>query len=241
MERKHKIFVGEGEGCGDKISDLQDAVDSCAARGWLPEGGRQSFKISNRLYNFTQNEYNSQFFADKRKEYNNWYLQNEVIPVLEIRSDVIQLMQTSTLPGSQFPLEKYGGAHFKSSKLLPYADTISLKYVLDIIATTLGSKSIIMTDEDLQNKLDISLISFGDSFEFEIKEVIEASKDKKLPDLSKFILQMYKRYYESKKPTKKSEFNKKAGFNPKYKLLSDIINEFTKDGIKIKEEVKKDK
>jgi hypothetical protein len=39
MERKHKIFVGEGEGCGDKISDLQDAVDSCAARGWLPEGG----------------------------------------------------------------------------------------------------------------------------------------------------------------------------------------------------------
>jgi hypothetical protein len=88
---------------------------------------------------------------------------NLVIPVLEIRSDVIQLMQTSTLPGSQFPLEKYGGAHFKSSKLLPYADTISLKYVLDIIATTLGSKSIIMTDEDLQNKLDISLISFGGS------------------------------------------------------------------------------
>jgi len=86
-----------------------------------------------------------------------------IVPALSVRPEVIHQLQTSNLQGKQFPLVKYGGAFIKSSKLLAYADTISLKYVLDILATTLGSKSVITTDEDLQRNLDLSLISFGGS------------------------------------------------------------------------------
>ena len=86
-----------------------------------------------------------------------------VVPALLVRPDVIQLLQASPLPGNQFPLLKFGGAFIRSSKLLAYADTVSLKYILDIVATTLGSRSVIMTDEDLQKLLDLSLISFGGS------------------------------------------------------------------------------
>lgn len=86
-----------------------------------------------------------------------------VVPSLAVRPDVIHLLQNSALQGNQFPLVKYGGAFIKSSKLLAYADTVAMKYVLDIVATTIGSKSVIMTDEDLQNNLDISLVSFGGS------------------------------------------------------------------------------
>jgi len=86
-----------------------------------------------------------------------------VVPALSVRPDVLQLLQASNLQGNQFPLVKFGGAFIRSSKLLAYSDTVSLKYILDIVATTLGSKSVIVTDEDLQNQLDISLISFGGS------------------------------------------------------------------------------
>ena len=78
---------------------------------------------------------------------------NLVVPALAVRPDVINLLQNSNLPGNQFPLIKFGGAFIKSSKLLGYADIVSLKYVLNIIATILGSKSVVMTDEDLQNQL----------------------------------------------------------------------------------------
>jgi hypothetical protein len=86
-----------------------------------------------------------------------------IFPALSVRPEVIHQLQTSDLLDNKYPLVQYGGAFIKSSKLLAYADTISLKYVLDILATTLGSKSVITTDEDLQRKLDLSLISFGGS------------------------------------------------------------------------------
>jgi hypothetical protein len=88
---------------------------------------------------------------------------NLVLPALQVRPDVINLLQNSNLQGNQFPLLKYGGALIKSSKLLGYADIVSLKYVLNIITANLGSKSVVMTDEDLQNHLDISFVSFGGS------------------------------------------------------------------------------
>lgn len=86
-----------------------------------------------------------------------------VVPALAVRPDVINLLQNSHLEGNNFPLIKYGGTLIKSSKLLGYADVVSLKYVLNIVTNALGSKSVVLTDEDLQNQLDISFISFGGS------------------------------------------------------------------------------
>lgn len=86
---------------------------------------------------------------------------NLVVPALAVRPDALTHLQNSNLPGNQFPLIKYGGAYFKSSKLLAYADVVSLKYILNIVVTTLGSKSSVVTDEELQNQLDLSFVSFG--------------------------------------------------------------------------------
>jgi hypothetical protein len=88
---------------------------------------------------------------------------NLVLPALSVRQDVLNLLQTSNLQDNQFPLLKYGGSFIKSSKLLSYADTIALKYILEIVSKVFGTKSKIVTDEDLQNKLDISFVAFGGS------------------------------------------------------------------------------
>jgi len=58
---------------------------------------------------------------------------------------------------------KHNDAHIRTSKLIAYKDTTSLKYLLDIISATLSDKSLIITDEDLSNHLDLSFISFGGS------------------------------------------------------------------------------
>jgi len=60
-------------------------------------------------------------------------------------------------------LIKYGDAAYRSSKLIAYADTASLKYLLERISNTLGDISTIITDEDLSKHLDLSFISFGGS------------------------------------------------------------------------------
>jgi hypothetical protein len=78
-----------------------------------------------------------------------------VLPSLQIRSEI------QTQYG--YPLMKYGGAYIRSSKLLAYADAVSLKYLIDLVSKIVGSKSIISTDEDLKNELDLSFISFGGS------------------------------------------------------------------------------
>lgn len=87
------------------------------------------------------------------------YYKNEkiylVLPSLQVRPEV--QMQYG------YPLMKYGGAQIRISKLLAYADTVSLKYLIDLISKILGSKSIISTDEDLKNELNLSFISFGGS------------------------------------------------------------------------------
>ena len=86
-----------------------------------------------------------------------------IVPALSVRPDVTNLLQNSTLPGNQYPLIKFGGAFIKSSNLLGYADVLSLKYILNNTSKVYGTKSIIMTDQDLNNHLDISFVSFGGS------------------------------------------------------------------------------
>ena len=88
---------------------------------------------------------------------------NLVLPALSVRQDVLNHLQTSNLEGNQYPLEKYGGSFIKSSKLLAYADTNALKYILEIVSKVFGTKSKIVTDEDLQNRLDLSFVAFGGS------------------------------------------------------------------------------
>lgn len=88
---------------------------------------------------------------------------NLIVPALSVRPDVTHLLQHSTLPGNQFPLIKFGGAYIRSSNLLGYADVVSLKYILNNTSKVYGTKSIIMTDQDLNNNLDISFVSFGGS------------------------------------------------------------------------------
>lgn len=107
---------------------------------------------------FVKNKILKKIFGTYKTE--NLYM---VVPALAVRPDVINLLTNSNLQGNTFPLIKYGGAIIKSSKLLGYADVVSLKYVLNIVTNALGSNSVVMTDEDLQNKLDISFISFGGS------------------------------------------------------------------------------
>jgi hypothetical protein len=92
-----------------------------------------------------------------------------VLPSLQVRSDVQKQFE--------FPLIKYGGSYIRSSKLLAYADTVSLKYLIDLISKILGSKSIISTDEDLKNELNLSFISFGGS-NFYCTYVLSQSENK---------------------------------------------------------------
>lgn len=84
-----------------------------------------------------------------------------VLPKIEVRKDIIDYLRNTNFVNCEFPLSKSGGINIKSSKLLPYSDTISLKYLIDIIASRLGSKSLITVDEDLSKHLDLSFISFG--------------------------------------------------------------------------------
>ncbi len=86
---------------------------------------------------------------------------NLVLPALSVRSDVLSLLKSSTLQDNQHPLVKHGGNFISSSKLLAYADSVALKYILDIVSKALGTKSIIITDEDLRNQLDLSFVAFG--------------------------------------------------------------------------------
>ena len=86
---------------------------------------------------------------------------NLVLPELRLRQEVIQYLQESDINDAHFPLIKTGSGHVRTSRLLAYNDMTSLKYVLDIISSTLGYKSVIKTDEQLSNSLDISFISFG--------------------------------------------------------------------------------
>jgi hypothetical protein len=86
---------------------------------------------------------------------------NLVLPTLRVRQDIIDRLKILNFPDSDFPLIRLGGAHIRTSKLLAFSDTTSLKYLLDIISGTLGDKSLVTTDEDLSNHLDLSFISFG--------------------------------------------------------------------------------
>ena len=86
---------------------------------------------------------------------------NLVLPALQVRSDVMTLVKTSRLQDADFPLLKVGGSFVRASKLIPYSDTIALKYLLDLISSTLGDKAFITTDEDLLKHLNLSFISFG--------------------------------------------------------------------------------
>lgn len=84
-----------------------------------------------------------------------------IVPAFKVRPDVIEHLKTTTLPYNGYPLNNYSGKFIKSSRLLAYADTLAAKYILDLTAEHLGPKSIFITDEYLQNKLDISFIAFG--------------------------------------------------------------------------------
>jgi hypothetical protein len=84
-----------------------------------------------------------------------------ILPSLSVRPDIAAHLKTTSLPAPDFLFVKYGGTYIKSSKLLAYCDTLSLKYLIDIISNVLGSKSQITSDDDLKSNLDLSFISFG--------------------------------------------------------------------------------
>lgn len=103
----------------------------------------------------------------QHKKFNNifgWYdkeMLHLILPSLEVRPDITAHLKTTNLPSPDFPFIKYGGAFIKSSKLLPYSDTVSLKYLIDLVSSILGTKSLIASDDDLKSTLDLSFISFG--------------------------------------------------------------------------------
>lgn len=88
---------------------------------------------------------------------------NLVLPVFTVRHDVLNTLKSARIPAPEFPLRKYTGDYIRTSKLLAQNDNTALKYLQFIISSTLGDKSVIMTDEDLSAQLDISFISFGGS------------------------------------------------------------------------------
>ncbi len=88
---------------------------------------------------------------------------NLVVPSLRFRSDVEQFLANNQTGNMSYPLINSSGNFIKLSKLIAFADTVALKYILDLSSKTLGNKSVIVTDSELEKKLDISLVSFGGS------------------------------------------------------------------------------
>lgn len=88
---------------------------------------------------------------------------NLVLPVFRVRQDVLTKLTETDIQAPEFPLIKHNGVFIRTSKLLAEKDNTSLKYLLDIISSTLGDKSVIVTDEELSSQLDLSFISFGGS------------------------------------------------------------------------------
>jgi hypothetical protein len=98
---------------------------------------------------------------------------NLVLPVFCVRPDVLNELKKTNIQLPEFPLITQSRKAIRSSKLFAKKDYSSLKYLLDIIAVTLGDKSVIVSDEDLSSQLDLSFISFGGSsfyFDFVLKD-----------------------------------------------------------------------
>lgn len=86
-----------------------------------------------------------------------------VLPELKIRPDLMDYLKNNKFHDYSFPFINSNKSYISTSKILPYNDTTALKYLLDIISSKLGNKSLITTDEELSKKLDLSFISFGGS------------------------------------------------------------------------------
>jgi len=86
---------------------------------------------------------------------------NLILPELSVRPEIPGLLKNIRFPQPDYPLVKMGGGFVGTSKLLAYYDTISMKYLLDLISSTIGNNSIITSDEQLSKHLDLSFISFG--------------------------------------------------------------------------------
>jgi hypothetical protein len=86
-----------------------------------------------------------------------------VLPSLSLRADVEQFLANNQKENMSFPLINSSGNYIRLSKLIALADTVALKYILDLSSKILGNKSIILTDSELDKKLDISFVSFGGS------------------------------------------------------------------------------
>jgi hypothetical protein len=84
-----------------------------------------------------------------------------ILASLEVRPDITAHLKTIAFPEPDFTFIKYGGSYIKSSKLFAYCDTVSLKHLMDLVSSVLGTKSLIASDDDLKSNLDLSFISFG--------------------------------------------------------------------------------
>lgn len=119
------------------------------------------------LFQFTTNKINH-FFVNKRFKNIFGHLNKHpiylVIPELKIRNDILDLVKNSFLPDLDHFYNNQEGNNISSERIFPFTDTKSLIYILGIIAKNSNFHSYkVQSSNELNNKLDISFISFGGS------------------------------------------------------------------------------
>lgn len=75
------------------------------------------------------------------------------------------------------PYKKSGGWHFRISEPVSFTETKSAKYISDSISKNAKNSSIIISDEEIKSKLDISYCSLGGYNNYKTIDVLDAENN----------------------------------------------------------------